>query len=260
MSYKHKKHLGQHFLADQSIIDRMIRVMQLKEADKVIEIGPGQGALTHQLIKKCPDLCCVEYDQDLVKYLNVHLPNLKVVHQDALEFDFREYAQGKPLRIIGNLPYNISTPILFHLLEDIDCIHDMHLMLQKEVVDRICAAPHSKAYGRLSIMVQYLCKCENLFDVPDSAFNPPPKVHSAVAHLTPYPEDAFPFERVNIATLNKVVTTAFTQRRKTIRNALKSLFSAQALEALNIDTHIRPENLEVADFVRLAKACDKTTD
>jgi 16S rRNA (adenine1518-N6/adenine1519-N6)-dimethyltransferase len=253
MSHRPKKRLGQNFLSDQSIIDRMIRMFHIKPTDNVIEIGPGQGALTRKLKTLGKHFACIEYDIDLVNYLKEHHPGLSIYHQDALDFNFSEYAQDKPLRVIGNLPYNISTPILFHLLDQVESINDMHFLLQKEVVQRMCAPPNSKTYGRLSIMVQYICQCEHLFDVANTAFYPAPKVQSAVIHLRPYTVENCPYEKVDLKLLNKVVTTAFCARRKTLSNALKPLFDPEVLQGMDLNLKLRPENLSIADFVMLAK-------
>ncbi len=259
MAHRAKKHLGQHFLNDQLIIEQIIRVIRVKETDKLVEIGPGQGALTTHLFEKNPNMACIEFDPDLIEFLTRRYPELKLFYQDALTFDFKEYAGDTPIRVVGNLPYNISTPIIFHLIEQLESIKDMYFMLQKEVVDRICAEPGSKKYGRLSVMVQYACQTFNLFDVPETAFTPPPKVQSAIVHLKPYTQDNFPYEPVDLEALKHVVTSAFSMRRKTLRNALKPLFDAEQLESMDLNLQARPETLSVSDFVYIAKQLGPTS-
>lgn len=250
MSHKAKKHLGQNFLTDDKIIDRIVRVIKVQPDDRLVEIGPGQGALTSKLMTKPCKLTCVEFDPELVEMLIRAYPNLEVLYKDALAFDFAEFAGNHQIRVVGNLPYYISTPILFHLIEQKQCIQDMVFMLQKEVVDRICAEPGSKKYGRLSVMVQYACKTQHLFDVPAEAFDPKPKVQSAVVMLSPHKTSIF--KQVPLSLLNEVVSCAFSLRRKTLRNALKPLFTEESLKALDIDLGARPETLSVATFVELA--------
>ncbi len=213
------------------------------------------GALTLPLLKKTGDLTVVELDRDVIPLLKEACKNLGILHvhqADALTFDFRSLVQeqgSQRLRLVGNLPYNISTPLLFHLFTQLDCIQDMHFMLQKEVVDRMSAVPGNKVYGRLSVMVQYFCKTETLLDVPPEAFNPPPKVMSAVVRLVPH--RIKPFIAQDEALLEKYVRIAFNHRRKTIQNNLKGLISSNELIALGIDPNARAENLSVEDFVKL---------
>lgn len=231
----------------------MIRSLQMKPSDLWVEIGPGQGALTESLLKSGAPIHAVEFDKDLIPYLQQRFPALQLIQADALEFDFSSLSSSpdQKMRIVGNLPYNISTPLLFHLIEHIHTIRDMHVMLQKEVVDRICAEPGGKDYGRLTIMLQYQLKPERLFEVPDHCFYPPPKVQSAVVRLTPYATS--PFEQVSIKALNKVVLAAFSHRRKTLGNALKGVISKEEMQSLDIDATMRPETLSVGQFVSLAK-------
>lgn len=249
-----KKHFGQHFLTDTKFIDRIIQTLKIKEDDCIVEIGPGQGALTQHLIAKCKDFSAVELDPDMVDYLKRHYPDLKVFHEDATRFDFTKLAEKKPIRLFGNLPYNVSTPILFHVLENADAVEDMLFMLQKEVVQRMCAEPGSKQYGRLSVMVQYRCHAEYCFDVPDVAFSPPPKVHSAIVKLNPYSKTQLPYPKVAIKPLQQLVTQAFSMRRKTLRNALKDYLSTEQMQSLGIDPKARPETLSVAQFAQMALA------
>ncbi len=249
-----RKRFGQNFLHDHNIIYNIISSIQAKPGEHWVEIGPGQGALTEPLLKTGIRLEVVELDRDLVTLLKEQFKqydNLQIHSADALRFDFSALAEdGKKLRIIGNLPYNISTPLMFHLLDNAYCIEDMHFMLQKEVVDRICAAPGSKKYGRLSVMMQYYCATELLFDVPPESFDPAPKVMSAIVRLVPHQQP--PVQVNDIAKLNRVVTQAFSQRRKTLRNSLKKLITEEEIVALDIDPTLRAETISLADFAKLS--------
>ncbi|MFA6162884.1 MAG: 16S rRNA (adenine(1518)-N(6)/adenine(1519)-N(6))-dimethyltransferase RsmA [Methylobacter sp.] len=249
-----RKRFGQNFLHDHNIIYNILSSIQAKPGEHWVEIGPGQGALTEPLLKTGIRLDVVELDRDLVALLKEQFKqydNLQIHSADALRFDFSALAEdGKKLRIIGNLPYNISTPLMFHLLDNAYCIEDMHFMLQKEVVDRICAAPGSKKYGRLSVMMQYYCATELLFDVPPESFDPAPKVMSAIVRLVPHQQP--PVAVNDIAKLNRVVTQAFSQRRKTLRNSLKKLIPEEDIVALNIDPTLRAETISLADFAKLS--------
>jgi 16S rRNA (adenine1518-N6/adenine1519-N6)-dimethyltransferase len=249
-----RKRFGQNFLHDYNIIYNILSSIQAKPGEHWVEIGPGQGALTEPLLKEGIRLDVVELDRDLVVLLREKFKqydNLQIHSADALRFDFSALAEDdKKLRIIGNLPYNISTPLMFHLLDNAYCIEDMHFMLQKEVVDRICAAPGSKKYGRLSVMMQYYCATELLFDVPPESFDPTPKVMSAIVRLVPHQQP--PVQVNDIAKLNRVVTQAFSQRRKTLRNSLKKLITEEEIAALNIDPALRAETISLADFARLS--------
>ena len=255
MSHKARKRFGQNFLHDHNIIFNILSNIQARAGEHWIEIGPGLGAITEPLLEEKITLDVVELDRDLVKFLEDKFKDKKNFHihsADALNFDFAALAENdQKLRIIGNLPYNISTPLLFHLLESAYCIEDMHFMLQKEVVDRICAEPGSKKYGRLSVMIQYYCETELVFDVPPESFDPIPKVMSAIVKLTPYQQP--PVEIDNIEKLNKVVTTAFSQRRKTIRNSLKTLMTEEQILALGIDSTLRAESISLSEFALLSK-------
>jgi 16S rRNA (adenine1518-N6/adenine1519-N6)-dimethyltransferase len=254
MAHTPRKRFGQNFLHDYGIISSIISTLQAKPGQHFIEIGPGQGALTEPLLKQGVSLDVVELDRDLVGLLTKKFnryPNLRIHSADALKFDFSALAeQGEKLRIIGNLPYNISTPLMFHLLENAGCIEDMHFMLQKEVVDRICAAPGSKQYGRLSIMMQYYCSAERLFDVGPESFDPAPKVMSAIIRLAPHRQP--PVQVNDLAKFNEIVTQAFSQRRKTIRNSLKKLITEADFADLNLDPILRAENLSLFDFARIS--------
>lgn len=252
-SHKARKRFGQNFLSDPGIIQRIVSSIAPRTDDNIVEIGPGKGAITALLLEACPKLNVVELDRDLIPILLAQFANYKdfKIHQaDALKFDFSELAQEQALRIVGNLPYNISTPLIFHLLSYHGKVKDMHFMLQKEVVERMAAVPGQKSYGRLGIMVQYYCQVENLFLVPPECFQPKPKVDSAIVRLRPYQELPHPAKDVKL--LERVVNVAFQQRRKTLRNGLKQLANAEQLDALNTDISVRAENLSVAQFVSLA--------
>ena len=225
-----------------------------KPGDRMVEIGPGDGALTLPLLRALGQLTVIELDRDLVPRLRAAaagVGELEIVNADVLTVDLTRLAAGVPLRVVGNLPYNISSPILFHCIEHIDAIADMHFMLQKEVVERMAAAPGSKVYGRLSVMLQLACRVEPLIEVPPGAFRPPPKVDSAVVRLRPLPaaqrHDADP------ATVERVVRAAFGQRRKTLSNALHGVVEAAAIERAGVDPRTRAEQLDPAAFVALAR-------
>ena len=260
MTHTPRKRFGQNFLQDYGIISHIIGSIEAQPNEHWVEIGPGQGALTEPLLKLGIKLDVVELDRDLVVWLKhkfQHQERLQIHSADALRIDFSALAAGEKLRVIGNLPYNISTPLMFHLLEHAACIDDMFFMLQKEVVNRICAEPNSKQYGRLSVMMQYYCATEWLFDVPPESFDPVPKVMSAIVRLIPHTEP--PVQVDDLAKLNTVVTTAFSQRRKTLRNSLKKLIDEQTMVALGIDPILRAENISLADFARLSNAFDPAT-
>ncbi len=253
-----RKRFGQNFLQDQAIISRIASAIHPLESDHLVEIGPGQGALTQALVTSGCRLDVVELDRDLVTGLlaafSIH-PGFKLHSADALKFDFASLVEGdKPLRIVGNLPYNISTPLIFRLLDFSRHIKDMHFMLQLEVVQRLAASPGSKAWGRLGIMAQYLCEVEHLFDVPPSAFYPPPKVQSAIVRLVP--RQTSPWPDCDPRQLKRVVQAAFSQRRKTLRNNLKGLLDDDAIIALGLEPGCRSETLELIDFIHLANAVD----
>lgn len=253
-----RKRFGQNFLHDMNVIHNIVAAINPKKEQFLLEIGPGLGALTEPVAELVDKLTVVELDRDLAERLRHHPflnHKLTIIEQDALRFNFRDYFEslelkGQGVRIFGNLPYNISTPLMFHLFQFHDLVTDMHFMLQKEVVKRLCAAPNSKAYGRLTIMAQYYCQVMPVLEVPPTAFKPAPKVDSAVVRLVPY--KVLPHPVKDIYWLNRVTTQAFNQRRKTLRNALSSLFSVEQLDALGIDLNARAENLAIADYVRLA--------
>jgi len=263
--HRARKRFGQNFLHDQNIIHRIVVCIRPKPADVLLEIGPGQGAITAELLASGCELNAVELDRDLVAMLQTKFgdrPNFHLRSGDALALNLSEIGAGKSLRVVGNLPYNISTPLMFHLLKQRECITDMHFMLQKEVVDRLCAGPGNRDYGRLSIMAQYFCQIESLFTVPPGAFSPQPKVQSAIVRLTPHA--TLPWPARSVATLQLIVRTAFNQRRKTLRNAVQGLLTAQQLQDLGIDPGARPETLPLSAFVAMsdviADAATASTD
>ena len=257
--HKARKRFGQNFLNDDSVIEGIVRAIAPKEGDNLLEIGPGLGAITEPVAELTDKLNFVELDKDLAERLVTHPfigKKLNIFQADALQFDFNQVIDpDRKLKVFGNLPYNISTPLLFHLYEFLDGIENMHFMLQKEVVNRMCAAPNSKAYGRLSIMTQYYCKTIPVIEVPPTAFIPPPKVDSAVIRLIPKPKEQR--TRANPATLNRVCLEAFNQRRKTLRNSLSNLMTAEDLTALDIQPNLRAENLSLDEFVKIANWFDE---
>ncbi len=255
--HRARRRFGQHFLHETSVIERIVRVVSPKPGDAVVEIGPGLGALTGALLEAAGRLDVIELDRDLAAKLKARFdPDTLTVHQsDALEFDFEALSRTRgPLRVVGNLPYNISTPILFHLVDAGSAVRDMHLMLQKEVVERMAAAPGGADYGRLSVMVQFRCRVETLFSVGPGAFRPPPKVHSAVVRLTPL--GVPPVAVTDLGKLKRVVSLAFGMRRKTLRNSLKPVLSAAQIEAAGVDPGARPQTLDLAAFAALANRLD----
>lgn len=270
-SHTARKRFGQNFLQDASVIDNILCAIGPASGDQLVEIGPGQAALTKPLIEQLADNCALtllEIDRDLAAQLKIQFGSderVSIHLGDALDFDFTALHQQaeKPLRVFGNLPYNISTPLIFHLLQQAtaesssNIISDMHFMLQREVIDRMAAPPGNKTYGRLSIMTQYYCQVEPLFDVPPEAFSPKPKVMSAIVRLLPYKELPLKAEQPQI--LDKIVRAAFAQRRKTLRNGLKGLISAAELEAINIDPSARAETLDIATFVNISNTLTAKT-
>lgn len=254
-----KKRLGQHFLHARGIVDRIVRAIDPQPGDALVEIGPGQGAITFPLLDRHGALTAIEFDRDLLEPLAAAARahgTLRIVPGDVLEVDLtalaRELAPGAhgKIRLAGNLPYNLSSPILFHALDHAAAIVDMHFMLQKEVVDRMAAAPGGKVYGRLSVMLQAYCAVTALFKVPPGAFRPPPKVDSAVVRLVPRDPDTIGID--DPRRFADIVRAAFGQRRKTLRNALSGLCDEATLRMAGIDPGERAERLAVADFVRLS--------
>jgi 16S rRNA (adenine1518-N6/adenine1519-N6)-dimethyltransferase len=255
MKHVAKKRFGQNFLTDQGVINSLVEAIAPQTADLMVEIGPGLGALTKPLLQKLKQLHVVEVDRDIIAWMQAEYAkpayaqsNIRIHNADALKFDFSSL--GQSLRVTGNLPYNISTPILFHLLANVSHITDMHFMLQKEVVERMVAQPSTPAYGRLSVMLQYHLQMDYLITVPPGAFEPAPKVESAFVRCVPHA--TLPFIAKDAAVFAKVVLAAFSQRRKTLRNTLKGLLADEGFSALNIDSQQRAENLSVADFVAIA--------
>ncbi|MBK1850768.1 MULTISPECIES: 16S rRNA (adenine(1518)-N(6)/adenine(1519)-N(6))-dimethyltransferase RsmA [unclassified Marinobacter] len=250
-----RKRFGQNFLHDPGVIERIIRAIHPKPDDAIVEIGPGLGAITEEILAVNPKLQVVELDRDLIPVLRTkffNYPDFHIHEADALKFDFSQLVDERPLRIIGNLPYNISTPLIFHLLAQSGVVQDMHFMLQKEVVQRMAAVPGDNNYGRLGIMTQYFCKVQPLFEVGPGAFRPAPKVDSAIVRLVPHAE--LPHPAKDLVTLQAVVRTAFNARRKTLRKALAGLVTVEQLQALGINDGLRPENLSLADYVSIADA------
>jgi 16S rRNA (adenine1518-N6/adenine1519-N6)-dimethyltransferase len=249
-----RKRFGQHFLHDRGVISRIIGAVAPAPGERLVEVGPGRGALTWDLLERARSLDVIEIDRDLARELQQDAratAGLRVHVQSVLDTDFMQLrGDGAPLRVVGNLPYNISTPLLFRLLAQHGAIADMHFMLQKEVVDRITAQPATKDYGRLTVMVAASAHAEALFDVGPGAFSPHPKVWSAIVRLRPALGSRFDIGDAGV--LRSLVTAAFSQRRKTLRNGLKSLLSAQQIEDCGIDPQLRPETLTPAQFGLLA--------
>lgn len=250
-----RKRFGQHFLIDEQIISAIIAAIGPRSGDSIVEIGPGLGALTRPLLARLNHLHVIEIDRDIVARLTREFSaeRLTIHNGDALHFDFVRL--GENLRVVGNLPYNISSPLLFHLTRYARCLRDLHLMLQKEVVERMAAAPSTAAYGRLSVMLQYRYNMEQLLVVPSIAFRPAPKVESAVIRLIP--RAAHELQAKDEELFAKIVARAFTQRRKTLRNSLKPHLAARDFEVLNLDPGWRAENLSSDDFVRISNHLGK---
>lgn len=271
-----RKRFGQNFLHDQGIIRHIVACIRPKPEQKIVEIGPGLGAITEHLLASAGHLDVVELDRDLLPHLRISFAsygsNLRIHEADALQFDFsslnieqsetpdsatQDKGKGKQLlRIVGNLPYNISTPLIFHLLSYTDLIEDMHFMLQKEVVLRLAAGAGTNNYGRLSIMAQYFCRVDHLFEVPPEAFDPRPKVDSAIVRMAPYSK--LPYVAHDFKHFEQLVKSGFAQRRKTLRNNLKGIANDQQLQSLGIDPSIRPERLNVGEFVAISNLLTQT--
>lgn len=247
-----RKRFGQHFLHDKHIIQMIIDAIAPKPGDHIIEIGPGQGALTVPILKMIGQLTAIELDRDLIPALKMRCADkgILTIHQsDALEFDFNIILkEQKPIRLVGNLPYNISTPLLFHLLDYATDIIDMHFMLQKEVVERLAAKPHSDAYGRLSVMIQYHADVSILFDVHPASFYPPPQVESSVVRLAPHNDH----KAESYKHFADIVRKAFSHRRKTLRNCLKEEMTDADWQTIEIDSHQRPEELGVLEYIKIS--------
>ena len=255
MLHQPRKRFGQHFLIDASVLQAIVDALALQSTDNVVEIGPGLGALTADLLTKLNQLTVIEIDRDLAQQMKKKFEpsKLTVYNEDALSFNFSTLSQ-KPgdMRVVGNLPYNISTPLLFHLFDHQECIRDMHFMLQKEVVLRLTADIGSADYGRLSVMSQYFCDNILLFLVDADAFDPPPKVESAVVQLIP--KKNLPLSPVEFTIFANVVKEAFNYRRKKLSNSIKRLIDSETLIALGIDPNTRPQDTSVAEYCRIAQA------
>jgi 16S rRNA (adenine1518-N6/adenine1519-N6)-dimethyltransferase len=254
-AHRARKRFGQHFLRDPGVIDAIVRAVAPQRSDTIVEIGPGRSAITRPLAARAGILHAIELDRDLASRLRIEFEgdsNVTIHEADALAFDYGSF--DGLLRIVGNLPYNISTPLLFALLKYRERIDDMHFMLQKEVVDRMAASPGSKAYGRLGIMLGCHFQIDALFDVDRLAFEPPPDVTSSVVRLAPLPAGTYAIS--NEERLSRLVAQAFSQRRKTIRNSLRKIVDEATLESVGIDPGLRPEAISIADYVRLANTLE----
>jgi 16S rRNA (adenine1518-N6/adenine1519-N6)-dimethyltransferase len=247
-----RKRFGQHFLTDSAVLHRIVEAIDPRPGQAVVEIGPGLGAMTDPLVQRCEQLTVIELDRDLAARLR-RRPELKVIESDVLKVDFAALAReaGRSLRVVGNLPYNISTPILFHLLDAVQHVDDQHFMLQKEVVERMAAGPGGKDYGRLSVMLQWRYDIESVLDVPPEAFDPPPRVDSAVVRMLPLPE----IPPVNPKVLGELVGVAFSQRRKLLRHTLGRWLEQRGFAGA-FDVQRRAEEVPVADYLQLAQALD----
>jgi len=256
-AHRPRRRFSQNFLVDRSAIDRIVSCVAPQSDQRVVEIGPGRGALTGQLAGRAGELVLVEIDRDLAGALEARYPDVRIITGDALKVDFDGlFPVSEPYRVVGNLPYNISTPMIFHLLSSAQRMQDAHFLLQEEVVARLAAGPGDKAWGRLSVMVQYHCRVEPLFGISPEAFSPKPQVRSRLVRLAPWPTPPHPAASYGL--FEQVVRAAFSQRRKTLRNALKSLPRLAPLVAAgglrDIDFAARPETLDVVDFVAIANA------
>jgi len=254
MPHQARKRFGQNFLHDEQVIARIVDAISPQADQHLLEIGPGQGAITDLLAQASGPLDCVELDRDLADFLRKRFAqhsNVSIQQQDILKFNLASLVdRGNKIRVVGNLPYNISTPVIFHLLQSVDLIQDMTFMLQLEMAQRLGARPGNKNYGRVGIMVQYFCEVEHLFNVPSAAFTPKPKVSSAIVRLTPHPRRAF--EARSAEALQTVVRTAFNLRRKTLKNSLKAIMSAESLAQISVSLSERPENLGLSDYVAIS--------
>ena len=251
--HRPRKRFGPHFLHDPAVLERIVAAIDPHPGERIVEIGPGQGALTLPVLRRCGRMTAIELDRDLVGPLLARAASvgeLDIIQADALDVDYAALPGSGPLRLIGNLPYNISTPLLFRVLESAGELRDAHFMLQKEVVDRMVAAPGSKVYGRLTVMLAAACTPERLFDIGPGAFRPPPRVTSSVVRLVPHA--APPFAVPDPERFARLVARAFSMRRKTIRNAVKGFVSPGAIAQAGIDPQARPETLAPADFAALA--------
>ena len=253
LQHRARKRFGQNFLHDRRVIERIVDAIDPHPEQAIVEIGPGQAALTRELVRRAGHITAVEIDRDLAAWLRAEFTpdELTLVEADALKLDWPALA-SRPLRVVGNLPYNISSPLLFRLMECADRVVDQHFMLKKEVIDRMVAPPGSKTYGRLSVMLQVRYRMTKLFDVPRGAFNPPPKVTSSIVRMVPKPAADVP--AIDLPLFGRVVAAAFNQRRKILRNALRERADDAVFSAAAVDPLARAETLAVDDFVRLARA------
>lgn len=253
-THQPRKRFGQNFLKDLSVVQQIVSAINLSNKDHVVEIGPGMGVMTQAMLPEVGYLDAVELDRDLVaklKTTSLPLGNFSIHSADALTFNFCSLSRNnQPMRLVGNLPYNISTPLLFHLFTQLQCIADMHFMLQKEVVNRLVAAPGNKSYGKLSVVVQYHCQVDKLFDVGPEAFSPQPKVDSSIVRLIPHKSPLVSIN--NYEDFEDIVSASFAQRRKTLHNNLKSLLSDEQLLSVNIDPSRRAETLSLEEFAALS--------
>lgn len=252
--HRARKRFGQNFLTDTSIVSQIVSAINPSANDHIVEIGPGLGALTQALLPTVKCLDAIELDRDLVdklKAISLPLGNFSIHSADALKFDICSLQKDEQMmRVVGNLPYNISTPLLFRLFEQLGCIADMHFMLQKEVVNRLISEPGSRSYGKLSVIIQYHCRADKMFDVPPTAFSPQPKIDSSIVRLIPHAEP--PVSVGNYENFEKIVAASFAQRRKTLHNNLKSFLSDEQLQSVNIDPSRRGETLSLEEFAALS--------
>jgi 16S rRNA (adenine1518-N6/adenine1519-N6)-dimethyltransferase len=252
VSHQARKRFGQHFLTDRFIIDAIVDSIDPQPGQAIVEIGPGLGAMTTPLVARCKQLCVIELDRDLAARLR-RRDELQVIEADVLSVDFAALAQSfaAPLRVVGNLPYNISSPILFHLLDSVAHVLDQHFMLQAEVVQRMTAEPATKAYGRLTVMLQWRYAIEHLLDVPPQAFDPPPRVDSAVVRMRPHQQ----FAAVDAALLSELIKVSFSQRRKLLRHSLGRWLDARSFSG-QFDLQRRAEEVPVTEYLALTLACE----
>lgn len=257
MQHQARKRFGQNFLTDRQVIERIVQAIHPEPGQCIVEIGPGQAALTQPLLASGAELHLVEIDRDLAAGLQQRLAGHDNAHlhvADALQLDFADISKGRQFRIVGNLPYNISTPLLFHVLRWSRFITDMHFMLQREVVERMAAKPGSKDWGKLSIMCQYHCSVTPLFTVPPEAFSPAPRVHSSMVRLVPHATPPVHIESLD--NFKRLVSQAFTMRRKTLRNCMRGLLDENQIQSAGIDPGLRPEALGLEQFAALASLMD----
>ena len=258
MRHRARKRFGQNFLTDDRIIQRIVDVIDPHDEQLILEIGPGRAALTLPLARSGAEMVLLELDRDLAHGLQTRFAgsdHISVISGDALKLDFSEVSDGRPFRLVGNLPYNISTPLLFHVLQWSDLVIDMHFMLQQEVVNRMAAVPGTKAWGKLSVMCQYHCTVTPLFNVPPEAFRPAPKVQSSIVRLTPHDQPPVSIDRLDV--FEKFLSRVFSQRRKTLRNSLRGVLDASSIEAAGIDPGLRPEMLSLEQFAVLYRRLEE---